>query len=748
VGVTGLYLSGALNLQQYGLTWWTWWVGDSIGTLVFTPLTLAWLAHGGRPDRRGRLAITLPLVLLFAATVALFVRANSWEAERARLAFNAQAHEAADRVSQNVVTYVRIAEAAAAMMEVSPGTDRDAFARFAKRLWQPGVKAVEWAPIVPLAERAAYEGRAREDGLSGFTFTEVQDGVRRPAGRRDDYAPVYYVEPLDGNRPAVGFDLLSNASRRSALERAAGTRQSVVTEPVTLVQETGSQRGFLVAAPAFGAAQRDAQEGRLLGYAIGVFRIGDIVSFSLRSIRSAHFALAIDDVTKPGPPATLHAPAAADTGAMSHAQTLDVGGRRWRMTFTPTARFWAGRSRRQAWGVLAAGFLFTGLVGVLLAVMTGRAGRMEQLVEERTSQLVQADIALRDRSAHLEAVHDAAVDGIITVDAQGDVVSANPAAGTVFHATADGLRGMPLTDAVAAVEADDIARWLAEVIGGVAAEETPPRREVTGARADGVEFPMEICIARLDGGDRPMALCIVRDVSERHEVERIKEEFVATVSHELRTPVSAVKAALDLINMGHTGDIPEQAMAMVDIAGRNTNRMLRLVEDILALQSLESGGMQFARETVDVRAVVEQAVEANTPYARTYGVTVLLEDSAGPALATTDPVRAGQVVVNLLSNAVKFSPADRPVRVDVRARGAAIRTTVVDEGPGIPEAARDTIFERFQQLDGASTRERDGSGLGLAISRAMTEKLNGALDFHSVVGQGTTFYLDLPAVDG
>jgi signal transduction histidine kinase len=175
--------------------------------------------------------------------------------------------------------------------------------------------------------------------------------------------------------------------------------------------------------------------------------------------------------------------------------------------------------------------------------------------------------------------------------------------------------------------------------------------------------------------------------------------------------------------------------------------MLRLVDDILALQSLESGGMRFTRETVDVRTVAAHAVEANEALARKYDVAVLLESAAEPALATADPVRAGQVIGNLLSNAVKFSPPGHPVRVDVRAVGDMIRTSVADAGPGIPEEAREMIFERFQQLDGASTRERDGSGLGLAISRAMTERLDGVLDFESVVGEGTTFYLDLPAAD-
>ena len=278
-------------------------------------------------------------------------------------------------------------------------------------------------------------------------------------------------------------------------------------------------------------------------------------------------------------------------------------------------------------------------------------------------------------------------------------------------------------------------------------EGAPLRREVTGRRSDGVEFPMELAMTRLDGGDRPMALCIVRDVSERHEVDRVKDEFVATVSHELRTPVSAVKAALDLVEMGHAGDIPEQAMAMVDIAGRNTNRMLRLVDDILTLQSLESGGLRFTLEMVDVRAVVAQAVETNSPYASQYGVTVVMEESDGPTFANTDPARVAQVIVNLLSNAAKFSPADRPVHVAVAAVDGMIRTTVADGGPGIAEDAREKVFERFQQLDGATTREQEGSGLGLAISRAIALRLEGVLDFESVVGEGTTFYLDLPAAD-
>ena len=756
VGVTGLLLSGAVSLAQYGMTWWTWWVGDSIGALVFAPLTLVWLPGARGMVTRRRVAVSAPLLLLFGVTVFLFFRAGAWEADRAQARFERQAREMGDRVAETVTSYAEITKAIAGLMEVAPDASRAEFARFADRFVHPGVQALSWVPRVGDAERVEYEGRARAGGIARFAVTQRDSGVLVAATRRDQYFPVFYIEPHVGNEAALGFDLASNPARKLALERAATTGEATGTEPITLVQETGRQQGYLVLAPAYTFAPTANSTSReLLGYASGVFRAGDIVSAALATTDGAEIRLSIVDQTDPATPVSLYESDAEDGETaplnapdLTHSRDLHMGGRTWRLRFTPTERFGATLSRWQAWGVLTAGLLFTGFVGMTLLVMTGRTGRMEQLVEERTGELARAHADLQERSSRLEAVHDAAADGILTVDTTGSIESANPAAAQVFRAADDEVVGASIARFLTREDLPAAMEWVQTIAAGADDGETAERRQVTGRRADGRPFPLELSMTALDVGDRRMALCVARDVSERHEFDRIRDEFVSTVSHELRTPVSAIKGAVDLVAGGMAGDVSADAQSMVEIASRNADRMLHLVDDILALQSLDAGGMPFSMQTVDMRALVGEAVEANAPYAQGYGVRVVLESDTCPCPVTADPERVGQVLANLFSNAAKFAPPGRPVRVAVQRVGDAVRVTVADEGPGIPEAARELVFARFRQVDGTTTRSQDGSGLGLAISKAIVDRLGGALDFESTVGEGTTFHFDLPAVDG
>ncbi|MBT5535013.1 PAS domain S-box protein, partial [Candidatus Poribacteria bacterium] len=590
LGVSGLVLSGAVPLAVYGMTWWTWWVGDSIGALVFAPLTLVWLPGARGMVTRRRLAVSAPLCLLFGVTVFLFFRAGAWEADRAQARFERQAQEMGDRVAETVTSYTQITKAIAGLMEVAPDASREEFGHFAARFLHPGVQALSWAPRVSHADRAGYEARARADGLAQFAFTQRDGNGLVPAAPRDEYVPVYLIEPFAGNEAAVGFDLASNAARKAALERAAATGAATGTEPITLVQETGSQQGYLVLAPAYDATPgASAAAPALLGYASGVFRAGDIVSAALAATQSAEIGLSIVDRTNAAAPVPLYGPENADGAStppdpygLVHTRHLHVGGRTWTLRVTPTERFGKSLSRWQAWGVLTAGLLFTGFVGMTLLVMTGRTGRMEQLVDERTGELARAHSDVQERSSRLEAVHDAAADGILSVDADARIESANPAAAQVFHAAGDELVGEDISRFLTRDDLPTVLERVAAIVEGHSEAEGTERRQVTGRRADGKPFPLELSMTPLDIGGPRMALLVVRDVSERHELDRIKDEFVSTVSHELRTPVSAIKGAVDLVAGGMAGDVSAEAQSMVDIASRNADRMLHLVDDILA----------------------------------------------------------------------------------------------------------------------------------------------------------------------
>jgi PAS domain S-box-containing protein len=234
------------------------------------------------------------------------------------------------------------------------------------------------------------------------------------------------------------------------------------------------------------------------------------------------------------------------------------------------------------------------------------------------------------------------------------------------------------------------------------------------------------------------------DITERKEIERLKNEFIATVSHELRTPLTAIIGALGLLKELTAGKLPVDANTFVNMAQQNSERLAALINDILDIEKIESGQMEFRADAVAVAALVERAVTLNASYADKYGVRFEARRPLPDAIVTGDEGRLLQALTNLMSNAAKFSPAGSAISLSATLRDGKVRIAVTDRGPGVPEAFRGRIFQKFAQADGSDTRSKGGTGLGLSISRAIIETMGGTMDFESVAGQGTTFYFELP----
>lgn len=245
-------------------------------------------------------------------------------------------------------------------------------------------------------------------------------------------------------------------------------------------------------------------------------------------------------------------------------------------------------------------------------------------------------------------------------------------------------------------------------------------------------------------GDYYGRVWFFRDVTERRAVERMKNEFVAVVSHELRTPLTSIRGSLGLLAGGVAGELPPRAAAMIDIALKNSERLVRLINDILDIEKIESGKMVFKLQPVVLDELVRQTIEANRGFGQQYDVKIELTATLPNVQVYVDPDRMTQVITNLISNAVKFSPAGGKVEVAIgREPQGRVRITVTDHGPGIPVEFRDRIFQKFAQADSSNTRQQGGTGLGLSISRAIVERHGGQIGFVTATGVGTTFYVDL-----
>ena len=223
-----------------------------------------------------------------------------------------------------------------------------------------------------------------------------------------------------------------------------------------------------------------------------------------------------------------------------------------------------------------------------------------------------------------------------------------------------------------------------------------------------------------------------------------KTRFLATVSHELRTPLTSIRGALEMINSGMLGAPPEKMGRLLEVAGRNSQRLGDLVGDLLFLQSSEVGKIDFNFDRLDFGQLVQETTYRFQPYAEKLGVTLRTDAPEEAFWITCDRKRMDQVLTNLLSNAAKFSNRQGVIDIAVQWHGNGIRMTVQDRGIGIPEGAQTDVFQEFTQLDNNDDRKFGGTGLGLSISKRIVEAHGGEIGYTSVLGEGTTFHVDLP----
>jgi PAS domain S-box-containing protein len=236
---------------------------------------------------------------------------------------------------------------------------------------------------------------------------------------------------------------------------------------------------------------------------------------------------------------------------------------------------------------------------------------------------------------------------------------------------------------------------------------------------------------------------LAQDVTERVRIDQMKRDFVSIVSHELRTPLTAIRGALGLILGGATGKAPEKMNDLIKIADDNTQRLLHIINDILDIDKIESGVLEYHFSNVPVMLLVDKAVTNNSSYAQQYDVKLLITKRL-EACINADNNRIMQVLDNLVSNAIKFSPKGGKVELSVTRHDSNIRISVRDYGPGIPTDFQDKLFDKFTQADFSNTRGASGAGLGLNIAKAVIEHHKGQIGFHTEQNQGTTFYFDLP----
>lgn len=366
--------------------------------------------------------------------------------------------------------------------------------------------------------------------------------------------------------------------------------------------------------------------------------------------------------------------------------------------------------------------------------ITGYFGILRDVSDRRRLQL-----ALEQNEKRFRTLVDNALDSVITIDNTGVIHSSSKSSENIFKYTPSELIGCSIRQLVDEKDADSIMSFLAtdqSQFKGI-------RREITCLRRKDIPFSAEVSINKMTIDGNPWYLWITRDITERKKLDLMKQEFISTVSHELRTPLTSIKGALGLITSGKSGEIPQQAHKLLDIALRNSDRLVTLINDILDIEKIETGNLIYNLDKHDVITLVKSSIEINNPMAEQNGIKLVLQSDYSKLIAIVDPDRFIQVITNLLSNAIKYSAKGEEVLVKITKMNDTIRVSIIDKGPGIPSKFHSRIFQKFAQVDSSDKRQKSSTGLGLNISKSIIEKFGGTIGYNSQEGKGSTFFVEL-----
>jgi two-component system, OmpR family, phosphate regulon sensor histidine kinase PhoR len=383
------------------------------------------------------------------------------------------------------------------------------------------------------------------------------------------------------------------------------------------------------------------------------------------------------------------------------------------------------------------------IIVALAAVTLWLALRLRQARQAQLNLRTQVDAlagrqraAEQDAQAQQAAVFNSMVEGLVLLDPDGRIQLANRQFSRLFG-TAEDLKGKTLIEATRMHD-------LAELVGGLSADQPAQGREL---RLPGLqERWLEVNAAAVfdEARGRRGTVVVFHDQTRIKKLERNREEFVANVSHELRTPLSLIKGYTETLLDG-AKDNPDVSVKFLQTIDRNAERLKLLIEDLLTISELESGRIRLQLQTVALTPLVAKLLEDFKPRAAARGVRLNCE--VPELTAKADPDRVQQVLSNLVDNAIKYGRSDGVVTIRGHDAGEGrIELCVADDGPGIPEDARERIFERFYRLDKARSREQGGTGLGLSIVKHIIQSHGGKVWVESEPGKGSRFFFSLPKV--
>ncbi|MEC5399217.1 EAL domain-containing protein [Uliginosibacterium sp. H1] len=463
LAVPTLVLSGALHPGEALFSWWNWWLGDTLGVMVFAPLVLAFIGEPAEKWRPRRNVVALPLLVALAVLAFSFVQVREWEQVRVETQFRRDTENLASLVSRRLEAQLDMLIALQRLMSVSDNVTREQWHDFVMPLLEryPGTQNFSWNTYVTATDRERFERAVRAAGLQDFRVLDRDDaGQLFPAREADEYLPITYVEPMRGNERAVGMNPLSLPAATEGIAVTRVTGQPAASAAIRLVQEEGSQRGVVVYLAVF-ERPGNGNQGRsrkLKGMVTGAFRMGDAMSAVLMGMPVSGIDLCIVDmVGKPGNRRLYGEEGCDEPDArgtrLQQFVPITFADRPWSLVLRANDQYMSAVTSWAVWSTLAVGVGIVAMLGIFLLVTTGYTRRVEEQVRIRTSELALAGERLHDQQATLAEAQRLARMGSWVQVGSGDQIDGSDELRRMFGLPDSGLLHWP--DLVAMVAAQD-----------------------------------------------------------------------------------------------------------------------------------------------------------------------------------------------------------------------------------------------------------------------------------------------------
>jgi signal transduction histidine kinase len=731
-----LYLSGVISADELTFSWWSWWVGDSLGVIVMLPICIGVLCRHEAAWKNRIRSVFLPILVMTMMVGVAFVGTSRLEKEYFNMEVQEQGESFKNLLQQRFTAHQEAIASLRRLIEVTPEMTVDQFEYFTRitLLDNPDISALSVNAYVQSAERREFEQRMQQVlQLPAFHLKEKQDdGNLVMAAERQDYVVVQHISPMQTNAAAIGYDINSEPKRREAIRAAILSGKPAVTAPIQLLQGEAEAAGLLVLHPAF--HQDSAAEGasKLFAFAVAVLKIDEMIETATAGTRNPKLLYRVMDTNSHTPDAVIYqTPSASEPTNQDYRGEFDLlmADRLWRLEVLPTPSYLQEIRSWTAWAVGVGGLLGVSLLQVLMLTITGQNSLIRRQVAEQTRELQAKTDAITDRNAQLDAIFHCSPDGFIAFAEDGTIKYANPAL----------LRMLDLHDERSMTESafnEFLRQRLAQgqVFSGVSAyfaeADKLPQTHVLNLIAP-KKLSLQVLGMRTAAVNIPRILYF-RDATHEFEVQKMKSDFLSHAAHELRTPMTTILGYTELLlTRDYSKEVRDELLLIVQ---RQTNLIVTMINDLLDLARIEANSQpQIHFAEFDLTALVKELVSELTFDLQRWPVRMRLPETSLKIQGDKQKIR--QAIMNLIVNAQKYSPAGGSITLELSSSADHILLAIEDHGIGMSEDELTHIGEKFWRAD--TTGKSPGTGLGVAIVKEIIHAHGGDLAFVSTPGRGT-----------